>query len=173
MEITAKCSEAKFSLTGEDEEECIKGVGRFKYIRRLLDWSENDWPSVLQNISKERKVWGRLRKIFWREGGETAVSEKFYHTIVQAVLFFGTDTWVLTETMSQRILGAHVSFLRQITHKQASWQRDGYWRQMKAEEVLQGAGTQMLRNYVARRQATVAEWVTTIPIFDVCARWTG
>ena len=39
--------------------------------------------------------------------------------------------------------------------------------------MLQGSGTQMLSTYVARRQATVAEWVATRNIFDVCVRETG
>ena len=52
-------------------------------------------------------------------------------------------------------------------------QRDGSWRQVPEEEMLQGVGIQTIRTYVARQQATVAEWVTTWPIFDVCAKETG
>ena len=61
--------------------------------------------------------------------------------------------------MSKRIEGAHVSFLRQVTHKQATQQRYRSWRQVPAEEVLQGAGTQAIRTYVVRQQETVLEWV--------------
>ena len=39
--------------------------------------------------------------------------------------------------------------------------------------MLQGDGTQTIRNYVARGQATVAEWVATRPILDVCVQDTG
>ena len=81
---------------------------------------------------------------------------------------FGADTWVLTETMSQMLEGAHVSFLRQVTRKQAMWQRDESLWQVLAEEMLQGTETQTLRTYVAKRQETVVEWVATRPIFDVC-----
>ena len=45
--IVDKCSEATLSLTGEDEAECIEGTEVFKYLGRLLDWSDNDWPEVL------------------------------------------------------------------------------------------------------------------------------
>ena len=75
--------------------------------------------------------------------------------------------------MSQRLEVAHVSFLRQVTCKQATRQRDGSWRQVPAEEVLQVVSTQTIRTYWERRQATVAEWVATRPIFDVCAQETG
>ena len=38
--IASKCSEATFSLIGEDEAELIEGVGRFKYLVIMLDWSD-------------------------------------------------------------------------------------------------------------------------------------
>ena len=40
VEIAEKCSEATFSLIGEDEAELIEGVGRFKYLVIMLDWSD-------------------------------------------------------------------------------------------------------------------------------------
>ena len=42
VEIAVNCSEATFSFIGEDEAERIEGVGRFKYLGRLLDRSDND-----------------------------------------------------------------------------------------------------------------------------------
>ena len=73
----------------------------------------------------------------------------------------------------QRLEGAHVGFLRQITRKKSKWLRDGLWWQVTAKKFLQGAGTQPLQTYVDRRQATVAEWVALRPIFDICAREMG
>ena len=49
-----KCSEATLSFTGEDEAELIKGIGRFKYLRRLLDRSDDYFPSVLKHFRKAR-----------------------------------------------------------------------------------------------------------------------
>ena len=62
----AKCSGATFGLTGEDEEELIKGVWRFKYLGRLLDRSDDYWKEVLHNIRKESQVWGRIGKLLRR-----------------------------------------------------------------------------------------------------------
>ena len=137
-------------MTGEDEAERIEGIGRFNYLGRLLGRSDDDWPEVLHNISKARQVWGRLGNILQREGAEPTVSGKFYHAVVQAVILFGADTWELTDTMIQSIEGAHMSFLRQVTHKQATQLRYGSWRKVPEEEVLQGSGTYTLRTYVAR-----------------------
>ena len=63
----------------------------------------------------------------------------------------------------QRLEGKHVSF-----QYQATGERDGSRWKVTAELVLPGAGTQFLRTYVERRQATVVERVALQPIFDVC-----
>ena len=99
------------------------------------------------------------------------VSDKFYRVVVQAVLLFGVDIWVLTETIMQRLEGANVSLQQQFTHKQVERWRDGSWWQVTSEKK-QGAGTKTLRTYVDRKQAKLAEWVDTRPIFDVCTRET-
>ena len=70
--------------------------------------------------------------------------------------------------MSQRIEGDHVSFLIQVTRKQAMRRRDGYWWQVPAEEVIQEARTHTLSKYEVREQAIVVEWVVTRTIFDLC-----
>ena len=110
--IADNCSEATCSVTGEDEAECIEGVGRFNYLRRLMEWSDDDWTEVLCNIRKARQLWGRLGKLIWREGAEPEVWAKNYHAVVHVVQLFGAETWVLTAPMMQRLEGAHVSFLR-------------------------------------------------------------
>ena len=105
---------------GEEEAEQIKGVEVLKCLRRILDRSNDDCTAVLRNIRKARKVWGGLGNLLRREGADPVVSSKFYPALVQALLFFGSETWVLTATMMQRLEGAHVSFLRKVTRKQAT-----------------------------------------------------
>ena len=80
---------------------------------------------------------------------------------------------MLSAPMMQRLEGAHVGFLWQVKRNQAIRRRDGSWRQVTAETVLHGAGTQPIRTYVDMQQAAVAEWVALRPIFDVCTRKTG
>ena len=74
VEIVDKYSEADFSLPGEDKMEFIKGVEFFKYLRRLMDRLDEDWPAFHWNIRKARQLWGRLGKMLCREGAEPAVS---------------------------------------------------------------------------------------------------
>ena len=66
--IVSRCADASFSLTGEDEVECIEGVDTFKYQGRMLDRSDDDWPELIQNVRKARRVWRRIGKLLRREG---------------------------------------------------------------------------------------------------------
>ena len=68
--ITSQCKEVKFSLTGEDYAERIEGVETFKYLGRILDRYDNDWPAVLRNVGKAYRVWNRLGKLLRKEGAE-------------------------------------------------------------------------------------------------------
>ena len=53
------------------------------------------------------------------------MSETFYWTVVQAVLLFGEDTWVLLAGVPSKLERVHVGFLIQAMGQMAKRQRDG------------------------------------------------
>ena len=91
-----------------------------KYLGWMLEQSEYDCPAFLHDIWKARQVWGKLGKLLQIEGAEPAVSEIFHRAVVQAVLLFGAETWVLLAPMAHRLEGAHVGFLWHVTRKRQS-----------------------------------------------------
>ena len=76
-----------------------------------MDQSENYWPAVLHNVGKASRVWNRQGELLQRKGAETRVSTMFYQVVVQSVLFFGAETWVLSEAMSRKLEGVYVGYL--------------------------------------------------------------
>ena len=60
--------------------------------------------------------------------------------------------------------------LRQMMEKRTKRVLDGTWIQEGGESVLKVVGTQVVRNYIGRRQATVAQWVALQPMFEVCVK---
>ena len=62
-----------FILTGEDRAERAKIFDSFRYMGRLLYWSDNEFLAVLKNIQKLRQVWGCLGKFLKREGEDLFV----------------------------------------------------------------------------------------------------
>ena len=102
-------------------------------------------------------------------GGSDRLGFFFYRAVDKTVLLFGEETWVILAPMAQRLEGMQVGLLKQIKKSKAKRLRDESWRKVAAKKVR---GTQPLRTYLDRKQATVAEWVTLRPISNICARET-
>ena len=71
-----------------------------------------------------------------QEGADNFVLDIFYREVVQAVLLFRSETWVLSAAMAKRLEGFHVGFLRQVTGNTAWRNWDGTWKREEAESVL-------------------------------------
>ena len=75
----------------------LENVLAFNYLGRVMTAGDNNWPAVAGNLSKARKSWGRLSRILCREGADARVSGNFFKAVVQAVLLFRVETWVLLQ----------------------------------------------------------------------------
>ena len=49
----------------------------------------------------------------------------FYRAVVQAVLLFSSDAWVLLAAMERTVGGTHIRFMRQIMGKRMLRRADG------------------------------------------------
>ena len=105
----------------------VEGVENFKYLGQNLDQTDDDWPSVRKNIMRARLVWGRLGTLMRREGAEPRVLEMFDRAVAQAILLFGSDTWVLSEAMDRKVDVTHTCFPQHITGTRAQRIADGTW----------------------------------------------
>ena len=52
-----------------------------------------------------RLVWGRLGTMILREGAEPKVLGVFYRAVVQAILFYESETWVLLASKTKMMRG--------------------------------------------------------------------
>ena len=77
----------------------MENVAIFKYLGRTIDQTDDDWPGVRRNIIRARLVWGGLGTLLEREGVGPRVSEMFYRSVTQAILLYGSETWVLLVAM--------------------------------------------------------------------------
>ena len=57
---------------------------------------EDNWLAMAGNLRKASKIWTRMTRILGREGAEPRISGLFFNAVVQAVLLFGSEMWVLT-----------------------------------------------------------------------------
>ena len=74
-------------------------------LDKVLLWTDDDFLAVLHNIHSMRQVWGRIRKLLSWEGADPISSEKFYLAVLQAVILFGSEIWVLLAVMLNKLEG--------------------------------------------------------------------
>ena len=129
-------AEMAFDVYGEQ----LQTVSWFKYLGRILTEGDYDWSAVAGNLVKARKSWGRLQGILSREGAKKRVSGNFFKAVVQQVLLFGAETWVVSPIM-ERALSAfiHGAAIRLIG-RQPRIERDGKWSYPSLEGAMKEAG---------------------------------
>ena len=66
----------------------LRAVSSFQYLVQTLSSSEDNWPVVQWNLCRAQVKWGRLVKIFGREGADRRTVGMFYVMVVHAVFLF-------------------------------------------------------------------------------------
>ena len=117
---------------------------------------------------RTRFVWGRLGTLLIQEGADPIVAEMFYREVVQAILMYGSETWVLLAEMERKVKGVHTCFSRHIMGKQERQVGDRVWEMPGVEVLREAAGTQSEMTYIGIRQENLAQWVALQQLFEVC-----
>ena len=122
---------------------------------------DNEWLAVVGKLGKAKKSWGRLSRILSREGADSKLSGNFYKAVSQAVLLFGSDTWVLTPRMERALDSFQQRVARRITVIQTRRREDRSWAYPPLEEAMGEIGFEGIRKSVTRRQNTVVQYIST------------
>ena len=88
---------------------------------------DDNWPAVAGNLEKARKSWGGLQGILSREGATKRVSGKFFKAVVQQLLLFGAETWVVSPMMERALSSFIHGAARRLTGRQPRRGRYGKW----------------------------------------------
>ena len=118
----------------ESTERAFQAYGRplakftlFKYLGQVLTVADDNWPEVIGNLQKELKIWARLARILIREGAMPRGLEMLFNAVVQVVLLFGSETWVLTPRMGRYLGNFQNRVARRITERKSKRQEDRGW----------------------------------------------
>ena len=114
---------------------------------------------------EETPGWARILS---REGAEPKVLGHLFKAVVQAVLVFGAETWVLTPRPERALGRFQHRVKRWITGRQPRRRGEGSWDYPPLETVMAEAGLEDIGVCVTRRQNTVAQYIATRPILDLC-----
>ena len=77
-------------------------VTYFNYLVQMLLSFNNNWLEIEYNLQRAWGKWGRLENILVREGAGRRTTGGFYVAVVQAVLLFETNMWVLTPPLDKQ-----------------------------------------------------------------------
>lgn len=162
LEDSRRAKEQVFSARGVP----LTRVSTFKYLGRILSEDNTDWPAVLKNVKKARAKWAMVRKVLVRDQASPRVSGYFYKAVVQSVLLYGSETWVLTAPVLKQLEAFHHGVARQITGHRARFCRaTSEWSAIPIADVLNQAGLLPIRDYVKKRQRKAAEYIATKQIY--------
>ena len=102
-----------------------------------------------------------------REGADKRVSGNFFKVVVQAVLLFGVETWVLNPQTERALDSFMHGAARRITGNQPR-RGGGKWTYPHLKYAMQEVGFGGTQTAVTRRQNTVAQYIAMRSILDLC-----
>ena len=158
--------ERAFSAYGQP----METVTEFRYLGRILTATDDNWPAAAGNIKKARRSWEQLARVLGREGADPKVSRTFYIAVTQQVLLFGAETWVLTKNMELSLDDFQGRVARKLTGIQPRRGRDGFWFYPSLAWATKEAGIVGIQTSILRRKNTVAQFIATRPILDLCEK---
>ena len=93
--------------------------------------------------------------------------------VVQAVLMFGSNKWVLTPRLEKALTGFHHQSKWRMTGMGPRRWPDGMWVYPPIGAALAIVGLGEIGIYIARRHNMVAQYIATHPIIELCleAEW--
>ena len=94
--------------------------------------ADDEWPAVVKNLSYPKKIWRRMSRILSREGAAPQVSGLFFKAVVQAVLLFRLETWVVNPCMVKALGGFQTQVVERLMGRLPQRTPDGKWRYTSA-----------------------------------------
>ncbi len=146
----------------------IKCVKEFKYLGRILDNKDDDRPAINRNLNRARGKWGSIGRILSKENAKPQAMASFYKAIVQSVLLYGSESWVLNKRMLLSLESFHRRCARFITGRHIKENADGTWTYPDSKTTLSQAGMQPIDEYIRRRVLTVMDYSKERLIYKQC-----
>ena len=72
----------------------LEQVEIYKYLGRMMAQDDNNAQAIRTQLRKARATWARVGKVLRGENTPPTVAAKFYLAVVQAILLYGSKTWV-------------------------------------------------------------------------------
>ena len=118
----------------------LTSVPPLKYLGQVLSASSDDWAEVVHNLRKARSKWAWLSRVLGREGADARMLGMFYVAVVQAVLLYRLEMWVMYPRIGKTLVGFHHWMARRLIGRKPKRRLDGTWDYPPLAEAMAEAG---------------------------------
>ena len=120
--------------------------------------------SAIVSVAAENKAGGDSVQPIGRRVGTAT-----YKVIVQSVLLYGSESWVITKSKMMQLRSFHRRCARHITRTHIRQEEeDGTWIYPSSEGVLKEAGLDTIEEYIQKRRDTVEAFAQFRPLYEAC-----
>ena len=91
-----------------------------------------------------------------------------YKAVVQSLLMYGRESWVVTGDMLKVLTAFHHRAARRNLGMTAEHGAGREWEYPAVEEAMESVGLHTIGVYMKRRQKTIAERVACRPVYELC-----
>ena len=137
----------------------LQRVKEFCYLGRIFTENDDDTKCIQDNLKKARKRWACVGKILKTEGVNSKIMAKFYITIVQAVLLYGADSWVIKKRDYDALKSFHRRAVRYMTGQHIRKLGENQWNYPEHEKLLKKCGLFDIDIYITRRRGTLRKYL--------------
>ena len=103
--------------------------------------------------------WARMLKILGRGEANTRLLGTFFNVVVQVVLLFGLDMWLMNPCMGWALGGFQHMVARRITRRHPWKLQDESWEYSPLEEAIREDVLEEVEVYFLMIQNTVAQYI--------------
>jgi hypothetical protein len=147
----------------------LEQVEVFKYLGHLISQDDDNIQAIRAQIRKARSSWARIGQVLWSKNVSPFVAARFYQAIIQAILLYGSESWVISWTAMARLEGFHIRAAYRMAKKNRPKRGPNReWIYPRSEDVLKECGMKTMEEYILARRQTIAVYVATRPILDEC-----
>ena len=128
----------------------LERVTIFTYLGLIIHENDDDGPCIRGHTRKARERRGRISNILKKENALPKVMARFYLTIVQSVLLYGSDSWVISDTLWRLLNMFRLICTRHMKERHIRKINDESWEHPPSLEALESCGLFDLKTFHRR-----------------------
>jgi hypothetical protein len=134
-----------------------------------MSQDDDDIQAIRAQIRKARSSWARVGQVLRSKNVSPFVAARFYQAIIQAILLYGSESWVISRTAMARLEGFHIrAAYRMAKTNRPKRGSNREWIYSRSEDVLKECGMRTMEEYILARRQTIAVYVAARPILNEC-----